>query len=291
MTEPKIPIVANADNYKVTANYENKVVIGEISHLTENFPEYYRPGDYVLCFFKSGIISGTVNTRELEIIAPAVMFVSVEHLLHLSSISGDIQMECMALNYSICEDLRVNLPFSSLQQLMMHPAASLTQYEMNMALEYLSLIKNVIKWEMAEYKHETLIHLLSSMANMLCNAYQGSFDSHPLNRSEEIAGKFVSLVERNCKKHHDIQWYASQLCLSPKYVANVIKEVTGMTAGDCIDVNIIRQAKALMQIKTLTLQQISDSLGFQNQSHFGTFFHRHTGLRPKAFRLNTFAHS
>lgn len=77
----------------------------------------------------------------------------------------------------------------------------------------------------------------------------------------------------------------------PKYVANVVKEVTGLTAGDCIDVNIIRQAKALMQIKTLTLQQISDSLGFQNQSHFGTFFHRHTGLRPKAFRLNTFAHS
>lgn len=104
MAEPKIPIVANADNYKITANYENKVVIGEISYLTENFPEYYRP-------------------------------------------------------------------------------------------------------------------------------------------------------------------------------------------GDCIDVNIIRQAKALMQIKTLTLQQISDSLGFQNQSHFGTFFHRHTGLRPKAFRLNTFAHS
>ncbi|MBQ6731575.1 MAG: AraC family transcriptional regulator [Paludibacteraceae bacterium] len=95
---------------------------------------------------------------------------------------------------------------------------------------------------------------------------------------------FVSLVERNCKKHHDIQWYASQLCLSPKYVANVVKEVTGLTAGDCIDVNIIRQAKALMQIKTLMLQQISDSLGFQNQSHFGTFFHRHTGLLPKAFR-------
>lgn len=113
---------------------------------------------------------------------------------------------------------------------MMHPAASLTQYEMNMALEYLSLIKNVIKWEMAEYKHETLLHLLCSMANMLCNVYQGSFERYPLNRNEEIAGKFVSLVERNCKKHHDIQWYASQLCLSPKYVANVVKEVTGLTA-------------------------------------------------------------
>lgn len=88
---------------------------------------------------------------------------------------------------------------------MMHLTASLTQYEMNMALEYLSLIKNVIKWEMAEYKHETLLHLLCSMANMLCNVYQGSFKRYPLNRNEEIAGKFVSLVERNCKKHNDIQ--------------------------------------------------------------------------------------
>jgi AraC-like DNA-binding protein len=44
------------------------------------------------------------------------------------------------------------------------------------------------------------------------------------------------------------------------------------------------QAKSLLRSTTLSVQEISDRLGFQNQSHFGTFFKRHTDLSPKAFR-------
>ncbi|MBQ2503823.1 MAG: AraC family transcriptional regulator, partial [Lachnospiraceae bacterium] len=35
---------------------------------------------------------------------------------------------------------------------------------------------------------------------------------------------------------------------------------------------------------SFSVQQISDRLGFQNQSHFGTFFKRQTGLNPSSFK-------
>ncbi len=44
------------------------------------------------------------------------------------------------------------------------------------------------------------------------------------------------------------------------------------------------KAKSLLRASTLSVQEISDRLGFQNQSHFGTFFRRAVGVSPKAFR-------
>ncbi|MBR4499158.1 MAG: AraC family transcriptional regulator, partial [Paludibacteraceae bacterium] len=81
-----------------------------------------------------------------------------------------------------------------------------------------------------------------------------------------------------------IEWYASELCLSPKYMANLVKQVTGRSAGDCINAHLMAQAKWLLGSSSLSVLEISDQLGFQNQSHFGTFFKRHEGLSPAAFR-------
>jgi AraC family transcriptional activator of pobA len=40
----------------------------------------------------------------------------------------------------------------------------------------------------------------------------------------------------------------------------------------------------LLLTTALPVQQISDRLGFKNQSHFGTFFRREVGMSPRAFR-------
>lgn len=46
----------------------------------------------------------------------------------------------------------------------------------------------------------------------------------------------------------------------------------------------IRQAKSMLSSTSQTIQEIADRLGFQNQSHFGTFFRRYTGKNPSAYR-------
>lgn len=106
-----------------------------------------------------------------------------------------------------------------------------------------------------------------------------------LSRSEQICGQFLTLVELHCREHHRVEWYAGQMCLAPKYLSNVLKQTLDNSPNYFIAQSLLRQAKSLLSSTSLTVQQISDRLGFQNQSHFGTFFKRYVGYSPKDFRL------
>lgn len=64
----------------------------------------------------------------------------------------------------------------------------------------------------------------------------------------------------------------------------LIEQTYTQAVYQLIDEALMRQAKSLLSSTSLSVQQITDRLGFQNQSHFGTFFKRQTGFSPKAFR-------
>ena len=105
-----------------------------------------------------------------------------------------------------------------------------------------------------------------------------------MSRNEEITGRFMQLVDEHCERHHNLDWYAGQLCLTTRYVANTVKQTVGMTASACIEHAITQRAQTLLYTTTLSIQEIANQLGFVNQSHFGTFFKRHTELSPASFR-------
>ena len=132
-----------------------------------------------------------------------------------------------------------------------------------------------------------VLHLVRSLLYNLAEDYALLHPSAQLSRAEQICGQFLSLVEMHCREQHRVDWYASQMCLAPKYLSNVLKQTLNIPPNTCIDRALIRQAKSLLSSTPLSVQQISDRLGFQNQSHFGTFFRRQVGISPAAFRKRT----
>lgn len=68
-----------------------------------------------------------------------------------------------------------------------------------------------------------------------------------------------------------------------KYLSQVIKSVTGRLAGEWISEYVILEAKALLKSNKYTVQQVCDMLNFANQSFFGKYFKRKTGMSPRAY--------
>ncbi|MFH7000762.1 helix-turn-helix domain-containing protein [Flavobacterium bizetiae] len=96
--------------------------------------------------------------------------------------------------------------------------------------------------------------------------------------------KFKETLSRDFISQRSVQYYADTLNVSRKYLSEVIKNNSGKTASDWIDDIVILESKILLQNKELTINQISDSLNFPNQSGFGRFFKKCEGISPLEYR-------
>ncbi len=99
-----------------------------------------------------------------------------------------------------------------------------------------------------------------------------------------IFNRFTHLLETSPQKLQPISWWASQLNITPKYLSFICRSLVGKPASVLIQNAIILEANVLLQNPNLSIKQIADRLGFANQSHFGTFYKRHTGTSPMAKR-------
>ena len=107
----------------------------------------------------------------------------------------------------------------------------------------------------------------------------------PLNRKEEIFHDFLTLLEKYYTQERSISFYADRMCLTPKYLSTIIKEVSGKHGMQWIDEYVSLEAKALLRNSTLSVKQVSDQLNFPSQSMFGRFFKKMTGYSPKQYKL------
>ncbi|MCR4995244.1 MAG: AraC family transcriptional regulator [Bacteroidales bacterium] len=105
------------------------------------------------------------------------------------------------------------------------------------------------------------------------------------NRREQIFHDFLTLLEQNYRRERSISYYAGQMCLTPKYLSTVIKEVSGKHGMQWIDEYVVLEAKALLRDGHLSVKQVSDQLNFPSQSMFGRFFKKMTGYSPKVYKM------
>lgn len=133
-----------------------------------------------------------------------------------------------------------------------------------------------------ELLYHSLYALLYEMA-ALSQVYAQPVSIH-VSRKENLVINFTNLVQKQFRHQRNVQLYASTLCITPKYLTETVKEITGKTAGEIIDDYVLQEAKLLLDNPALSIAEIANDLHFSDQSFFGKFFKRHTGFSPKEYR-------
>ena len=103
-------------------------------------------------------------------------------------------------------------------------------------------------------------------------------------RIEELFFDFLRLVPIHFAEHHDVAFYASQLCITPRYLSQIVREVSSRTVVDYINQMLLIEASYMLQQTSLPIVQIADRLHFSEAASFTRFFTRMKGINPKEFR-------
>lgn len=134
--------------------------------------------------------------------------------------------------------------------------------------------------------NNTKIFLLNSLLSDLDWIFQkNAFNNlHPEFPEHRIIHQFFILMNEFSHLHHEVQFYASELCITPNYLYKIVKSEMGKTPKQIIQQILLYKAKVLLTDTNYSITEISELLGFKDAGHFSSFFKQKQNIDPSAFR-------
>lgn len=129
---------------------------------------------------------------------------------------------------------------------------------------------------------EAFYYMLASIVSKYASAELG--DREHLSRTDDIMRNFTQLISDSCERERSVEYYASQLGITPRYLSLVCKKKLGHNASKLIDAAVIRRAKELLQQQGMSVLEVSERLNFVSQSFFGKYFKQRTGISPSRYK-------
>ncbi|HEX8505523.1 MAG TPA: helix-turn-helix transcriptional regulator [Hymenobacter sp.] len=83
-----------------------------------------------------------------------------------------------------------------------------------------------------------------------------------------------------------VQHFADQLHVSPAYLSDMLRTLTGQTTQQHLHQRLIDKAKRLLLTTSLSINETAFQLGFEYPQYFTRLFKSKTGLTPAAFRFS-----
>lgn len=245
--------------------------------------EPYRAESYAIEFLRKGSIVMQTKLKKVVIHAPAIITLGPSVIRSFTKDSDEILIDIIFFKSQFFLHNQANVFF-------------LSQYEFfeNSDMHVFNLEKN------NEEKFEQIFSLLKQSLDtnsdhqpsilrgyLYILIYELDFIKQTIineNSQNPLFEKFKDILSKDFLSQRSVQYYADTLNVTRKYLSEVIKNNSGKTASNWIEDIVILEAKVLLQNKDITINQISDTLNFQNQSTFGRFFKNATGISPLEYR-------
>lgn len=134
-----------------------------------------------------------------------------------------------------------------------------------------------------EFTRDALFYSISSL---LVRASRLSRNLRSKSRAvgEDFLFSFQELIEEHYMKLKSPKDYAKIMNITPNYLNVLCKKKSGKSAGELIRQRVVLEAKRLLAHTQLSVLEIAYKLDFQDNSYFGRFFKKYTGVTPEKFR-------
>lgn len=239
-----------------------------------------------LCIEGEGEVG--IGVKKYKFQKNSLMLLNPNQYVHSLHTIGPVKIKAIGCNLEMIESIMPKI--SGLLPLLIHnpiESVSLFSEENSKDIqEYMRIIDEKLNAVDSPLKRTKICNLIQAL---LCEIIEKHYVSKegfekPQTRKEEILSKFILEVLQNFRRERSVAFYADRLCVTPKHLSAVAKDISGHTASELIDHYVIMEAKIMLAETALTIQEISNKLNFANQSFFGKYFKHLTGYSPSTFR-------
>ena len=96
--------------------------------------------------------------------------------------------------------------------------------------------------------------------------------------------RFLTIVQADSRKQRDVAYYADKLCITPKYLSQISKSVSGLPASEWITFYATFELVSLLNDQSKTLSEVADLMNFETASHFSRYAKKLLGKSPSEYR-------
>ncbi|MEH2288607.1 helix-turn-helix domain-containing protein [Nostoc sp.] len=156
----------------------------------------------------------------------------------------------------------------------------------NMEQEYRSNIDN--------FSQDVIVSQLELLLNYSNRFYHRQFITRK-KASSDLLVKLEDLLNEYFDRHNELQsgiptvkYIADKLNVSPNYLSDMLRTLTGQNAQQHIHNKLIEKAKESLSTTSLSVSEIAYRLGFEHPQSFNKLFKNKTSVSPLKFR-NSFS--
>ncbi len=269
----------------------NKIaVISDAEVLGITHPEY-RLTAYATLLCTKGNARLMLNNLEYELTVGDLLVCMPGAMIEGKYFSDDFQTIGFYLSLEFFEAL-TKLPiglFDSAVYIANHPVVHIAEPAISIFTQYYELIRSKLN-DYSDNPHHQLVtdFLIQAFMYEFHDTMEATVKLETNNvhftSGDNLRKNFMQLLLQSYPKPRSVAWYADKLNVTPKYLSNVCKQLTGKTASNIIDHYVLEDVKRNLMRPEKSVKQIVNELDFASISFFGKYVKKHLGMSPKNYR-------
>lgn len=191
-------------------------------------------------------------------------------------------------NYAIGKNIK-NYGFFSYA---VNEALHLSESEEKMIGEIFRNIEKEYNHSIDQFSQDVMVSQIELLLNYSNRFYNRQFITRK-TASNDLLTKIETLLEEYFKSDKilesglpTVQFFADKLNLSPNYLSDMLRIITGQSTQQHIHNKLIEKAKEALSTTNLTVSEIAYQLGFEHPQSFSKLFKTKMNVSPLEYRAS-----
>ena len=240
---------------------------------------------------QKGSIDLLINNKLYEITSGQIILLSFGHKFKVVGISNDFECLSLYIGSEYVEEMySTDMLYKRAKygiKMYREPHFIPNEKAFYLLEKRVVFVENCIENVQHRYLEELVLNALRifflDLSDVIETQYETAEEATP-SREELYFQKFLNLLVHHYKSEHQVDFYSEQIHISTHYLTQIVKKLSGQTVSEFIFQLVYSEARQLLRQPQLSIQEIALQLHFSDQSAFGKFFKRNSGMSPLEFR-------